>query len=495
MAKEIIYIDQQPYTINNIEEVQNISIIKTYFDKSGVIKSHENEIDFIVSELPDYEDYLYTYIKITNINNKFRIYVPKSNNQLGTRSQVDMYTKYNYGNNNYFANWYIYFLDTEYNDSDILPITIKEPLPHNYPDTGKIKEMPLFKMHNSSELIEYVPNYENIYCKHSFLLKTIEKNRYKKNWLELESFLLEERNKHEILLNNKTTIKKTKHKLNTIITENNATFNELSELDSLNQLIGLNNVKKEIETLKSLAHLRKKKIDLGIPVSPTTLHMVFYGNPGTGKTSVARLIADIYFEIGLIKKAKVVEVSRKDLVEMYIGQTAKKVEKIFNSALGGVLFIDEAYSLYKKDNDKDFGNEAIDTLMKLMEDKKDEIVIIVAGYTIQMKEFLNSNPGLSSRFSTHIYFEDYTKDELLEIIIKMCNDLGHMFSKGAIYKLETIIEDGYEKGKFTSNARSIRNLFDVIQKNQSKRLAENSELTKEILSTFIDKDIPNDSNW
>ncbi len=261
-----------------------------------------------------------------------------------------------------------------------------------------------------------------------------------------------------------------------------------TEQTELSNLTGLNKIKLEIEELKSLAQFRKKRIELGLPVSPSTLHMVFTGNPGTGKTTVARLLGQIYFDIGLLASSKVVEVSRGDLVGEYVGHTSPKTQKVFYSALGGVLFIDEAYSLFKAGND--FGNEAVETLLKLMEDNREKIVVIIAGYPKEIEELLVSNPGLKSRFSKSLHFEDYSKEELIQIFEKMVSDYHNQLSEAAHYKMEYFIDRYYDSGYFKSNARAIRNIFEETIKKQSSRLSKVESPTQDEMITFTDKDIP-----
>lgn len=262
-----------------------------------------------------------------------------------------------------------------------------------------------------------------------------------------------------------------------------------SALSELNNLIGLKSVKKEIESLLNFVKIRKVKHERGLEVTPSSLHMVFTGNPGTGKTIVARLIGRIYYDLGLLNKGHCVEVSRTDLVGEYIGHTAPLTTKKFKEAIGGVLFIDEAYSL-AQDSEKDFGKEVIDTLNKLMEDFREQIVVIVAGYPSEMEKFLKLNRGLASRFPTKIYFEDYSIDENIQILEKFCTDNKHQLSVGAREKIYLL----QENNKFKNNARSARNLFELILKNQSLRLNRIIGYTDEELVTFEPEDVPDNFN-
>jgi SpoVK/Ycf46/Vps4 family AAA+-type ATPase len=182
----------------------------------------------------------------------------------------------------------------------------------------------------------------------------------------------------------------------------------------LDALVGLENVKKDVKNLVNLMKVRKLRQENDLPVPPMSLHMVFMGNPGTGKTTVARLISSLYASIGVLSKGQLIEVDRSGLVAGYVGQTALKTQEVIKSALGGVLFIDEAYSL-SSGGENDFGREAIETILKAMEDHRDDLVVIVAGYDEPMQKFLSSNPGLESRFNKYFYFQDYTGEQLMAI--------------------------------------------------------------------------------
>lgn len=242
--------------------------------------------------------------------------------------------------------------------------------------------------------------------------------------------------------------------------------------NQLSKLIGQQQIKDEILGLTALAKVRRLKQQQGIPTSPSSLHMVFYGNPGTGKTTVARLIGAIYKDLGLLAKGHIVEKSRADLVDRFIGGTGKNVLDAFKEAEGGVLFIDEAYALFNSDSDKDFGREAIDTIVKLMEDKRDSLVVVLAGYRKEMEKLLDSNPGLRSRFSTFIAFPDFKLQELLSIFIKSVADVDHFLTAGAQLKLELLFEEMFNKNQFNGNARDVRNIFEKTMIKQALRLSE-----------------------
>lgn len=274
--------------------------------------------------------------------------------------------------------------------------------------------------------------------------------------------------------------------------------NEISSLDDklsdllceLNELIGLEVVKEEINSLINLIKVKKLREEYNMPVMNLSYHMVYTGNPGTGKTTVARLIAKIYKELGLLSKGNLVETDRGGLVAGFVGQTALKVKDVVEEAIGGVLFIDEAYSLSRDNGTNDFGGEAIDALVKLMEDNRDNLVVIVAGYKKEMKQFLASNSGLISRFNRFIEFEDYTNEELLLILKFQCEKAGLTIEEEALGKmmgeLESLSQD--QKNSF-GNARGIRNVFEKILVHQANRLMSYLKPTKEQLSCITLKDV------
>lgn len=253
--------------------------------------------------------------------------------------------------------------------------------------------------------------------------------------------------------------------------------------------MGLEDVKKEVHSLVNLIHVRKLREEKGLPSNDMSYHMVFTGNPGTGKTTVARLIASIYKELGVLSKGQLVEVDRSGLVAGYVGQTALKVNDVVKSALGGVLFIDEAYSLIQPGNTNDFGQEAVDTLVKLMEDHRDDLVVIVAGYTKEMKEFLKSNTGLVSRFNKFIDFRDYTDEELVNIMQNMAEKMQIKLSEGTVTKISAYLSGMSEHDRFVfGNARGIRNLFEKMLVGQANRLATMEDVSVDDLSTVIESD-------
>ncbi|WP_029232536.1 AAA family ATPase [Butyrivibrio sp. VCB2006] len=256
-------------------------------------------------------------------------------------------------------------------------------------------------------------------------------------------------------------------------------------LEELNELIGLESVKKDVNTLIHMQEIKKLRKERGLKEIPVSNHLVFYGNPGTGKTTVARLLAQIYHVMGILSKGQFIETDRSGLVAGYVGQTALKVQEVAQKALGGVLFIDEAYSLTRSDSGNDYGAEAVDTLLKFMEDHRDDFIVIVAGYPELMAEFIDSNPGLRSRFNKYINFEDYDDIELLEIFKLMCKHAGYIPTEEVIKHCAYTFEKKYQnRSKNFANAREIRNFFETAMMNQADRLFEIKDPTNEQLSTL-----------
>ena len=260
-------------------------------------------------------------------------------------------------------------------------------------------------------------------------------------------------------------------------------------LDELNSLVGLNEVKTEIRSLVNLIKVRKMREKYCLPEIEMSYHMVFTGSPGTGKTTLARLVGKIYKELGILTHGNMTETDRSGLVAGYVGQTALKVKEVVEKAVGGVLFIDEAYALASTGSN-DFGGEAIDTLVKLMEDHRDNLVVIVAGYTEEMKQFLKSNTGLVSRFNRFIPFPDYSTKELVQILDGMAAKAGLTLEDGLNAKIEEYLESmtEHERKEF-GNARGIRNLFETMVVNQANRLVMMEECSVEQLTLIKGEDI------
>lgn len=259
----------------------------------------------------------------------------------------------------------------------------------------------------------------------------------------------------------------------------------LAELDGY---IGLSTIKEEVRSLINMVQVYKMRQEHGLPTTDMALHMVFSGNPGTGKTTVARIMARIYHSLGILSKGQLVEVDRSGLVAGYVGQTALKTKKVIDKALGGVLFIDEAYAL-NGPGENDFGQEAIDTILKAMEDYRDDLVVIVAGYTELMDKFVHSNPGLESRFNRFLHFEDYTPDELMAMFAMRCKKECYQLSQEAEPLVRDYINEENADPESFGNGRGVRNIFEHILVAQNNRLAKMENVTKEDLMTLTTDDI------
>jgi len=261
-------------------------------------------------------------------------------------------------------------------------------------------------------------------------------------------------------------------------------------LKDLNSLIGLERVKEEVTTLINTVKINRLREEKGIKTSSMSMHLVFTGNPGTGKTTVARILAKIYSDLGVISKGHLVETDRAGMVGEFVGQTAIKTKNIIDKAKGGILFIDEAYALTPIKGSVDFGQEAVDTLLKEMEDKRDDLIVIVAGYPELMKRFLQSNPGLQSRFNTFINFEDYKPEELLKIFMTLCKENSFSVNPNAIDYLKIYFENIYNQRSETfANGRAVRNYFEKTIMRQANRLAKEKNPTKEDLQLFTIEDL------
>ena len=244
-------------------------------------------------------------------------------------------------------------------------------------------------------------------------------------------------------------------------------------LSELNGLVGLANVKSKVNDLIALQKVQKLRRDNGLATSKNTLHLAFTGNPGTGKTTVARIVGRVYKQLGLLSSGHFIEVSRTDLIAGYQGQTALKVKSVIEKAKGGVLFIDEAYSITENEHTDSYGRECLTELTKALEDYRDDLVVIVAGYTEPMKVFFESNPGLKSRFNTYIEFDDYSAEELFDILIKKCRTNDYELDHDALEKAKHIFDEAIQnKGEQFANARFTRNLYEDIVMNQAKRLVK-----------------------
>ena len=262
----------------------------------------------------------------------------------------------------------------------------------------------------------------------------------------------------------------------------------LAELDQ--ELVGLAPVKARIRDIAALLVIDKLRINLGLVSQAPSLHMCFTGNPGTGKTTVAMRMATILHRLGYVRKGHLVAVTRDDLVGQYIGHTAPKTKEVLKKAMGGVLFIDEAYYLYRPENERDYGQEAIEILLQVMENNRDDLVVILAGYKDRMETFFQSNPGMSSRIAHHLDFPDYAVDELAQIAQLMLVSQNYQFGEGAAEAFERYLQLRVALPHF-ANARSVRNALDRIRLRQASRLFADREreLTAADLTTLTASDI------
>ena len=258
----------------------------------------------------------------------------------------------------------------------------------------------------------------------------------------------------------------------------------LAELDSY---VGMDAIKAEVRSLINMVQVYKLRREHDLPTTDMSLHMVFSGNPGTGKTTVARIMSRIYHSLDILSKGQLVEVDRSGLVAGYVGQTALKTQKVIEKAMGGVLFIDEAYALNGK-SENDFGQEAIDTILKAMEDHRDDLVVIVAGYTELMDRFIHSNPGLESRFNRFLMFEDYTPEQMVAIFKMQCKKGCYVLAQGTEELVLDFIAEESADDSF-GNARGVRNLFEHILVAQNNRLAKMENVTRDDLMQILPDDV------
>ena len=264
---------------------------------------------------------------------------------------------------------------------------------------------------------------------------------------------------------------------------------EKDPMEELDQLIGLASIKSDVKELMDFVKIQKMRKDQGLKSVPVSLHLVFTGNPGTGKTTVARIIGRLYKQIGVLSKGQLVETDRSGLVAGFVGQTALKTQEKIKAAMGGVLFIDEAYALTSNEQDT-FGQESVDTILKAMEDHRDDLVVIVAGYTAPMEKFINSNPGLKSRFNKYIEFPDYTTDELEQIFYMNCEKYDYVVEEEVKHQVRSLIVlRKLQQLENFANAREVRNMFEEIITNQARRVAAMENPTQEDMMKITLEDL------
>lgn len=265
-------------------------------------------------------------------------------------------------------------------------------------------------------------------------------------------------------------------------------------LKDLENLVGLREVKRTIAEMTAFSLIQNQRNQLQLKTVPNALHMVFKGNPGTGKTTVARILARIFLDIGLLNRGHLVEVERADLVGEYIGHTAQKTREMIKKSLGGIMFVDEAYTL-SQGGEKDFGQEAIATMVKAMEDYRENLIVVLAGYSLEMNQFLRSNPGLRSRFPIHITFEDYSYEELFQIALQLFQERDYELTGRSRWRLQQVLlQFCRSKHPYSGNARFVRNLVEKSIRLQALRLIDRNGLMRKELVTIQENDLPDPDN-
>jgi len=271
---------------------------------------------------------------------------------------------------------------------------------------------------------------------------------------------------------------------------NNTALCKTDAFGDLERLIGLKEVKRTLAEVTAYTVIQKKRGEVNLKRCPTVLHMIFKGNPGTGKTTVARILGRIFNDLGILTKGHIVEVERADLVGEYIGHTAQKTREMLKKSFGGIMFVDEAYTL-AQGGEKDFGKEAIATIVKAMEDSRDNIIVILAGYSKEMDQFLRSNPGLRSRFPIQIDFTDYDSEELFQIALQMYSERDYELSSRFRWKLKSFLNDFVKnRHPYSGNARYVRNLVEKSIRLQALRIIDYNNHNRKNLSTIEEFDLP-----
>lgn len=451
-------------------------------------------LDTITNDLFDFILYLSTdelYIKDINVYEKmflkniceiFKLYnIEMQNNEYN----FDLFLKINI---DAYNSW---FKDSEIAREIKLPLSYQERS-----DTIPISLQQIRcydQKYNNQNSILYCAYYYDIYnmIGENYLLSSNNINKERKNKLKyflkhIDDLTFAGLKLSEIINKNNNLPDN-----NQVSQQEEVTLKNIDEaLKELNELIGLKRVKDEVNTVINLIKIKKLRNDKGLSQTPMSLHLVFSGNPGTGKTTVARILGDIYRNIGVLSKGQLIETDRSGLVAGYVGQTAIKTQEIVQKALGGILFIDEAYTLSSNESGNDFGKEAIDTLLKLMEDNRNDLVVIVAGYSEPMEKFLKSNPGIESRFNTFIHFEDYNFAELHKIFASFCKKYNYTVENEAEKLLLQYFQSmEMNKNENFANAREVRNIFENIIKNQANRLANETNISDKMLLEITIEDL------
>jgi stage V sporulation protein K len=474
--------------------------LKKYLETNSII----NEAVFTASFITDLQRETTSILEICNILNQ----------------DTDFIQKINQAVNPVFSNGLL-FKAEHFFLSDIIDLYEREPVRKNekqefvlayYYDALRNKHFANENSANELNQLVFTAEFKNLLLKIKKENKIIASKDYQNQYLLPELLSEKKHNKlDEILVKYQNFIQLTFNKkfentsafknylgLNVNNSKTDKEIDQLPEEDTLekvlkelHELVGLAEVKKDVSELINLLEIQKKRSKQGLKNVEITLHTVFLGPPGTGKTSVARLLSRIFKHLGFLSKGQMYETDREGLVAGYVGQTATKVDTAVESSLGGVLFVDEAYALTQNAFGNDYGAEAVNTLLKRMEDHREDLAVVVAGYTEPMKNFIESNPGLRSRFNRYFHFSHFTPQELFQIFESFCLKSDFIISDDAKEKLIDTFDLLYEsKNESFGNARVVRNLFEKCVQNQANRIVKLKKMTSKILKTLKEEDIP-----